>query len=444
MIRNTLSLLVLLAGLAHASNVDLVTLPNRDTVQLTIYNSEDLTLVKETRSVTLKRGANQLQFSWANTLIDPSSVEFRALRHADKIELADTVFPGQKRQHLTWNIVSEFEGEVPVEVSYFTSGLTWSMDYVALTNMAETNMDFTGYVRVFNRSGEEYENAQVRLIVGKINLVEKIAELARRQGIPVPQPGTAGFKELRDRAGRRSFGKAESRARAPSKSAKKIVKEGVSEYFMFTVEGHETLRNGWSKRMRAVEADEMGFNIVYRMRAHQYGARPVRFFLWSNDDAHKLGDSPLPDGRVRVFRRNASDGMSFLGEQQIRYVPMRARVEINLGPDDLVVYETRKAGSERFAFQYRVQNNREYVHGWSERTRWVDTVRNYRKKPITFELRRIWPGDVEYESAVPTTTFDYRTTQATFPVEARGTLPYACTVVTHHGRNQKQQRIRLK
>jgi len=38
-------------------------------------------------------------------------------------------------------------------------------------------------VRVFNNSGEEYEEAQVRLVVGTINLVEKIAQLAN---IPVP------------------------------------------------------------------------------------------------------------------------------------------------------------------------------------------------------------------------------------------------------------------
>jgi len=76
-------LLAALAGSAAAKNVDLVTLPSRDTVQLTIYNSEDLTLVKETRSITLKKGANKLQFSWANTLIDPTSVEFRPLEHAE-------------------------------------------------------------------------------------------------------------------------------------------------------------------------------------------------------------------------------------------------------------------------------------------------------------------------------------------------------------------------
>ena len=40
-------------------------------------------------------------------------------------------------------------------------------------------MSFDGFVRISNNSGEEYEDAQVRLVVGTINLVEKIAQLAQ-------------------------------------------------------------------------------------------------------------------------------------------------------------------------------------------------------------------------------------------------------------------------
>ena len=38
--------------IAAAENVDLSTVPARNSVQLTIYNSEDLTLVRDTRGVT--------------------------------------------------------------------------------------------------------------------------------------------------------------------------------------------------------------------------------------------------------------------------------------------------------------------------------------------------------------------------------------------------------
>ncbi len=70
----TLCIIVVMAGIVQAK-VDLVTLPTRDTVQLTIYNSADMTLVRESRALTLKDGENKLQFSWVNTLIDLTSLE---------------------------------------------------------------------------------------------------------------------------------------------------------------------------------------------------------------------------------------------------------------------------------------------------------------------------------------------------------------------------------
>jgi hypothetical protein len=354
--------------------------------------------------------------------------------------LLDTVFPGQKPQHLIWNIESQFEGEVRVEVSYFTSGLTWAMDYVAETDPAEETMDFRGYVRVYNNSGEDYEGAQVRLVVGTINLVERISDLARRQGIPMPQPGSPVAKGLRRRATLGAIAEAESAARDVRKEAKKVVKEGFSEYFMFTVEGSEHVRHGWSKRMRAVETKATPFEIFYRMRAHQYGPRPARFFIWKNDKEHSLGDSPLPDGLVRIFRRNGRDGLSYLGQQQLRYVPIGAPIEVNLGADDLVVYERRVAGVERFNFRF----HRNRVNGWDERWQWVDSIRNDRGKPIRFEMRRVFGGDVEFSSEDAAKLSDYRTVETTFSIPAHKQHPHPYTLLQHQGANRKQDRVVLK
>src|ERR1700724_1163928 len=170
---------VLAAGPSFARNVDLSTVPKRDSVQLTIYNSEDLTLVRETRTVTFKKGVNPLQFSWANTLIDPTSVELRFLTSADKLDVLDTTYPHDKPQMLFWNVESELDGEATIQITYFTSGITWSADYLLVADKNEQTMGFEGFVRVYNNSGEEYADAQVRLVVGTINLVDKIAQLAK-------------------------------------------------------------------------------------------------------------------------------------------------------------------------------------------------------------------------------------------------------------------------
>jgi hypothetical protein len=433
-------LLLLLAVTAAGKNVDLVTLPDRASVQLTIYNSEDLTLVRETREIALKRGRNQLQFSWANTLIDPTSVEFRPLEKKGDIELVDTRFPGSKPQHLVWTIDSQVEGQVKVEVSYFTSGITLSMDYTALTDPREESLAFRGYVRVSNNSGEEYDDAQVRLIVGRINLVEKIAVLAQRRGLPSPpEEKSRMYGELKKESARAAFAEADARDQA---AGKEIVKEGLSEYFMFSVAGVETIPHGWSKRMEAVRADGVKFATVYRLRAHQYGPRPVRFFLWKNDEEHGLGGSPLPDGRLRVLRRNADEGLSVLGEEVVSYVPIQAPIEINLGPDDRVDCETVAGGTRRYDFRFDHRPAR--VVGWTEETKWQDRVRNSRDREIVFELQRVLDGDVEHSSEVDTKLFDYRTIETRFVVAPRGEMTYPSTVVRRQGASQRQQRVALR
>src|SRR6266576_2405279 len=177
--RTILVILPLLLGSQAWARINVVTLPDRHSVQLTIYNSVDLTLVRETRILTFRKGLNRLEFSWANTLIDPTSVEFRALTHADAVDVLDISFPPRVTNALEWRINSEFAGEVQVEIRYFTSGINWSADYVAEVNKVEKLAGLAGYVRVNNNSGEDYENAQVRLVVGVIRLVEDIANLAR-------------------------------------------------------------------------------------------------------------------------------------------------------------------------------------------------------------------------------------------------------------------------
>ena len=97
--------LVAWAGTA-AADVDLVTVPSREGTQLTIYNSEDITMVREHRLLTVKPGVNRIQFSWANTLIDPTSIEFRILDQQDKVDLVDTTFPAGRNDALQWNIQS--------------------------------------------------------------------------------------------------------------------------------------------------------------------------------------------------------------------------------------------------------------------------------------------------------------------------------------------------
>ncbi|MCX5682704.1 MAG: hypothetical protein NT049_03365 [Planctomycetota bacterium] len=450
----TLSLVALLlaAGVAQARNVDLVTLPPRDSVQLTIYNSEDLTLVRETRSITFKKGINRLEFSWANTLIDPTSAYFHPLQQENQIEVLDTTFPADRPQVLIWNIDSKFEGQVQVEVSYFTSGISWNADYVMITNVGETQASLDGYVTVVNNSGEDYEGAQVRLVVGVINLVEKIAQLAQ------PVGNVEQLKELQFREVRRAVDKAEKAAAdaAPvaagfagkpggNATPAKVVKEGLSEYFIFTVEGQQTVKNQWSQRMISFRTRDVPFEVLYRYRPHQYGPKPVRFFMLANDAEHKMGESPLPDGTIRVFRENGREGLSFFTAQTSKYIPIREKIELNVGTDNQIVYERVVLDMARQNFIY--DENAQpipLVVGWDETRKWQEEIRNYRAKPIKMEVRHVLQGDVEFGMQAPAVKlFDYRTPEYVLEVGAGQKQKWTSEGTFHLGRNQKQDRVRL-
>ena len=322
---------------ATAENIDLSTVPARETVQLTIYNSEDITLVRETRVVTFKKGANPLQFSWAGTLIDPTSVELKFLTQADKLDVLDTTFPHDKPQMLYWNVQSEIDGAATIQITYFTSGITWTADYIAIAEAEEKNLSFEGFVRVFNNSGEEYENAQVRLVVGTINLVEKIAQLAQIPLQEVVRLEAAKYEELKKNATHRFMQRAGGMGAplgdADDAKQKEITKEGLSEYFIYSIEGTETIPTGWSKRLRSLEAGKVPVRIQYRYRPVEYGDQLVRMYLLTNDEKSQLGTSPLPDGVVRVFRHNGRDGLSYVTQQSIKYIPIGDKIELNLGPD---------------------------------------------------------------------------------------------------------------
>src|SRR5437763_9564964 len=214
--------IALATGPSLARNVDLSTVPKRDSVQLTIYNSEDLTLVRETRTVTFKKGANPLQFSWANTLIDPTSVELKFLTSGDKLDVLDTTYPHDKPQMLYWNVQSEIDGEATIQITYFTSGITWTADYLLIADKDEKQLSFDGFVRVFNKSGEEYEDAQVRLVVGTINLIEKIAQLAKLPPAELDKLKDGERLSYRDQAMTRTLAKGE--AKSEELAEKRIVK----------------------------------------------------------------------------------------------------------------------------------------------------------------------------------------------------------------------------
>jgi len=434
----TFILIVLAAGLSHAK-VDLVTLPDRDTVQLTIYNSADMTLARESRSLTLKEGKNELQFSWENTLIDPTSLDLLPKAHAGEIDIANLTFPPRVRNLGLWNITSEFSGKVPIEITYLTSGLSWRAFYMGTLTENEEKMRLQGYVRVTNNSGEDYENAQTRLIVGQVHMLDQIAALARRQypyerpGQPVPMSRT----RTNDRAvgGRGGMGGGMMGGAAPEMIMQympaEVVKEGLSEYFLYTIEGTQTIENGWSKRMISFDTEDIPVINLYKYEQERYGNSVIRFLSFTNDEKHELGETPIPGGMLKVYRNVDKDGhLSYEGQSDFKYIPVNEEVELNLGAVANIVVEPK-------VMDFKTENYRfgpGSVIGWDEVRTFEIEVRNTRDIPVKVEIKRnfqtqFWQvtGNDDYEN------YDSDTIKFTLEMSPASKQTITYTLRTFHG-----------
>jgi len=417
----------MLSALAFAGPLlakeELVTLPKRDTVQLTIYNSVDLTLVRETRELTFKQGNNRLQFSWANTLIDPTSVEFNALTNADKIEVLDTSYPAESHQMLIWTISADAAVSARVEISYFTSGISWNAEYHGMLSTDERSMTMTAYVGVTNNSGEEYENAKVRLVVGSINLVEEIARLAGGQ---------------RDERIKEAYGKMKS-ADAAENRKKDIVKEGLSEYYIYTVEGQETIPHGWSKRLESFVQAGVPLRTVYCWDARKYGAVLTKLLVFKNDTAHKLGNEPLPAGIVRLYRDAGGNRLGYVGQVVTNYIPKNDEVKVNAGADPEVQIKQKRNSFKKEALTFAWSGNQQYIRGWDTLEDFEIELKNFRNRDVDFEINVILSGDFDFESETANTKIDFQTQRFDLNLKAGESKKVAYKVRVRNGSNVRNK-----
>ena len=385
-----MGVLYALPALPAFGDVDLTVLPERDTVQITVYNAADLTLVRETRVLTLEKGDNRLSFAWSGTLIDPTSVALRAPRHGDQVELVHASYPPRVRGKAVWTVRSEVAGAVPVEITYFISGVSWRAFYMGTLSADETTLRIDGYVRVRNDSGDDFADAQTRLVVGKVNLLDRIAKLARRTApygkpagkprlVPTPSPTPTPTPTPRPTGWRRAERKLRGRE-------KKIVKEGLSEYFLYTIEGTETIPNRWSKRLPSFHAEKVKVVNLFKYDERRWRKHVRRFLAFKNDKAHHLGETPLPGGVFKIYRVADREGrLSFEGSSRTKYIPVDQKCELDLG-------NARKVLVEPVIMEQRFENHRfdtrGNVSGWDEVQAWKVTVKNRRDAPVKLEILR--------------------------------------------------------
>ena len=449
---------------APASAIELVVLPKQDKTQVTIYNSADLTLVRDTRKLTLKPGWNWLQFMWDQTLIDPTSLSLTPLEYADKIDIQQLVYPARLKDIGRWLIRSEVEGAVTFEITYFASGLSWRAFYMGTMNEDETAMDLKGYVNVSNNSGQDFVNTQTRLIVGQTRLTEAIRYLAQRQYPYGPERIQEKFDSYATDSGLLEKDKGLKLGAIQqnqwffdstdgdvdfSHAIKKIEKTGLSEYFLYTIEGTEDLTNQWSKRLPSFDVEDVPVTSLYKYDEDRYGNSPVRFVSFVNDTEHELGETPIPEGSIKLYRNvNQLKNLSYVGESSIKYIPVNEDIELNLGPARLAKIEPLLIEQKTDSYTFDENGN---INGWDDIQTWQIKLTNTRDIPVDVEITRnfgtdAWDLDLNsVGTAHPTyKKHDKNRARFTLTVPEKTETTFAYTVTRYQGRRSEAYVEKMK
>ena len=163
---------------------------------------------------------------------------------------------------------------------------------------------------------------------------------------------------------------------------REIQKEGLSEYFLYTIEGTETIPNTWSKRLPSFDTEEIPVVNLYKHEDNRYGPQVIRFLSFTNDEDHKLGETPIPGGNAKIYRTvDDNQHLSYEGQ----YIPIGEEVELNLGPVSDVIVEPKLMDVKTDNYRFNRDGN---IDGWDDIRTFELTVKNTRSLPVKIEIKR--------------------------------------------------------
>ena len=396
-------------------------------VMVTIYNG-NFGLVKDVRETRLTAGTSEVQFQDVAALIDPTSVHLRSLTDAAGLKILEQnyeydllssqkimekyvgkrvrlyqsdgtyhdamllstngpVFEINGQIHLghagrlvlpalpdnlvakptlLWLLRNQSPAAQKIEASYLTGGITWKADYVLVVNAADTRGDLTGWVTIDNKSGATYANAALKLVAGDVHRA------------PATPRAAARAMELA------------AKAASVEDARRDFAAEGFFEYHLYTLDGRTTVKDNQTKQLSLMAAADVPVakKLVYYGAQEYYrnaygmpvSKQKVSVLLeLTNAREHRLG-VPLPKGKVRVYKADASGSSQLIGEDWIDHTPKDERVRIKLGEAFDVVGE-------------RVQKDWRKLSGNVWEVEWEITLRNHKAQEQTVTVIEPVPGD---------------------------------------------------
>jgi len=296
-------------------------------------------------------------------------------------------------------------GSTQAELRYLCTGLSWKADYVAVVDSAATHVDLDGLVTLNNQSGTSFRDAKLKLVAGDVNRWREPRQVIREMAMEDAVMYSASAPRM-----------------AKSAPPPQFQEQGLMEYHLYELQRPASVLDREQKQVSFLSAQDAGARKRFVFDESLYS----RYWWWTRDDndsrnglkcatileipnrrEQKLG-MPLPKGVVRVYSRDQSGSLQFVGEDAIDHTPSGDTLRLSLGQ----AFDLRGART--------VENSDQRGEQKTETVR-VD-LRNAKDEPVVIEVveHQNWPTWKVKESSIAFEKRDASTIVFKVKVPAKG------------------------
>lgn len=182
---------------------------------------------------------------------------------------------------IRWEVYAEREArDIPVEITYLTSDITWMCDY-RLEILDESRMMMSGEFTIYNQLMQDFPQATISLIAGDTHRSSD------------PEGGNS--------------------ASLPGKDPNPSIGEKLFEHYRFTIEKPIDLLGDQTIQIPFFEPKEITYSKKYVL-PHLLEEEQVRIELHITNNAGSGLGHPLPEGDAGIYKRASNDALTFVGE----------------------------------------------------------------------------------------------------------------------------------
>jgi len=398
-------------------------------VSLTVYN-QNLALVKDLRTLSLKVGLNRVQVADVAAQIDPTSVHFRSLTDPDGTTVLEQNYEYDlvgSRKLLQKYVDQKITLVTQDGTVYSGTLLSGADDIILADSTGAVTVVKAGRVREFNfpklpeglitrptllwqldaaKAGRH--NTEITYLTGGMNwqanyvalLAPNNKTLDLNGWVTVENHSGATYPEanLKLIAGdvRRVTQQLDqergmmTEARPAPTAAPQFQEKSFFEYHLYTLQRPTTLKDNSTKQIEFTSASAVPLSTVYLYDgaaiAYRPGQRPITeaqygftgnkkvnvILEFQNDKKSGLGIA-LPKGTIRVYKEDDDGSSQFIGEDSIDHTPKDETIRLHVGDAFDIIGK-------------RVQTDFKKLGSHTMEESFEITLRNHKKETVTVRI----------------------------------------------------------